>query len=91
MTKRGQKQLEKLVFENQIDAVTRALVLVRHAQKMTIHDITRTLAQAEKEKLVTYLIAEGPAIMDANNHISLTTKGLERSRKKLPPEIEQHL
>lgn len=103
------KSIEEQVFENQIDAITRAIVLMGKDTKITINDDTYALAKAEKDaqflcgfemlnnaeevkkQLSDHLIAQGFVTIDDEGYVSLTPKGLERSKKKLPSEIEQRL
>lgn len=103
------KSIEEQVFENQIDAITRAIVLMGKDTKITINDAFDALARAEKEaqficgfeglnnakeekkRLSDHLIVHGFVTIDNEGHVSLTPKGLERSKKKLPSEIEQRL
>ncbi|MDA2922789.1 hypothetical protein MYX07_06025 [Patescibacteria group bacterium AH-259-L07] len=44
-----QESIEKVVFEMQIDAIVRAIVLIGKDKKITINDVTYALAKAEKD------------------------------------------
>ncbi|MDA2936083.1 hypothetical protein MYX06_02605 [Patescibacteria group bacterium AH-259-L05] len=104
-----QESIEKEVFEMQIDAIVRGIVLIGKDAKITIDDVFDALANAEKDaqflcgfemlndaeevkkQLADHLIVHGFVTIDDEGYVSLTAKGLERSKKKLPSEIERCL